>query len=122
MTDVFLVVFSVISPASLENVTSKWVPEIRHYCPVAPIILVGTKSDMRDQNDTLKYLSSKGLRPISYEEGSAKANEIGAKYLECSAYTQKGLKQVFDEAIRAVICPQDKKKIKGNKHAKCSIL
>ena len=49
------------------------------------------------------------------------ARQIGAvKYLECSALTQKGLKNVFDEAIRVVLCPpQDKK---SSKKGKCEIL
>lgn len=47
------------------------------------------------------------------------AKEIGAvKYLECSALTQKGLKTVFDEAIRAVLCPVLHQKPKR----KCSLL
>ena len=40
-TDVFLICFSVVSPSSFENVTSKWYPEIKHHCPDAPILVVG---------------------------------------------------------------------------------
>jgi Ras family len=43
------------------------------------------------------------MSPIQFSQGVAMCKDIGAvKYLECSALTQKGLKTVFDEAIRAV--------------------
>lgn len=43
------------------------------------------------------------MQPIQFTSGNAMRGDIGAvKYLECSALTQKGLKNVFDEAIRAV--------------------
>jgi len=43
-TDVFLVCFAINSTTSLENITSKWLPEINHHMPKAPQILVGCKS------------------------------------------------------------------------------
>jgi Ras-related C3 botulinum toxin substrate 1 len=51
------------------------------------------------------------------------AKEIGAvKYMECSALTQKGLKAVFDEAIRAVIAPPEKKSGGKRRRGNCNIL
>ncbi|PIK45861.1 putative ras-related C3 botulinum toxin substrate 1-like, partial [Apostichopus japonicus] len=101
------------SPASYENVRTKWYPEVSHHCPSTPIILVGTKLDLRDDKETMNKLSERSLRPIAYPQGLQMQKEIHAvKYLECSALTQKGLKTVFDEAIRAVLCPPAKNKSK----------
>ncbi|KAF7649511.1 hypothetical protein LDENG_00140440, partial [Lucifuga dentata] len=90
-----------------------WYPEVRHHCPSTPIILVGTKLDLRDDKETIEKLKEKKLAPITYPQGLALAKETEAvKYLECSALTQRGLKTVFDEAIRAVLSPKPTKKKK----------
>ena len=66
-TDVFLVCFSIaiISPASFEEVRAKWVPEVMNHCPNVPIVLVGTKLDLRDDRDTNELLARKNLQPIT---------------------------------------------------------
>ncbi|KAL1453182.1 hypothetical protein WDU94_007348 [Cyamophila willieti] len=103
-TDAFLVCFSVVNPVSFNNVRNKWYPEVTHHCPGVPIILVGTKIDLRDNKDVLQRLKNMRQSPISYSQGLSMAKEMGAvKYMECSALTQKGLKTVFDEAIRTVL-------------------
>ncbi|XP_040212755.1 ras-related C3 botulinum toxin substrate 1-like [Rana temporaria] len=112
-TDVFLVCFSIVSPASFENVYEKWYPEVQHHCPSTSIILVGTKLDLRDDKETIAKLKGQNLAPITFPQGLTMAKKIGArKYLECSALTQRGLKIVFDEAIRAVLIPPPVKKRK----------
>ena len=94
-TDVFLICFSIISPASFENVRAKWYPEVSHHCPNTPVVLVGTKLDLRDDQDTNDLLAKKNLQPLTYAQGLQMAKEINAvKYLECSALTQKGLKVI----------------------------
>ncbi|CAI5714453.1 unnamed protein product [Hyaloperonospora brassicae] len=121
-TDVFLVCFSVVSRASFDNVTMKWLPELRHHAPGVPFILVGTKSDLRDDEETLAKLREKKLAPISHDQGERLKSELGAyAYIECSALTQRGLKLVFDEAIRCVVTNQQNPK-SHKKTFKCSIL
>lgn len=110
-TDVFLVCFSVTSPASYENVREKWLPEVRHHCPGVPCLIVGTQVDLRDDPAVIERLARQKQRPITTEMGERVTRELGAiKYVECSALTQKGLKNVFDEAIVAALEPPVVKK------------
>lgn len=105
-TGVFLICFSITSPASFQNAKDNWQPEIIRHCPGVPFFLIGTKIDLRDDPDVIERLKERGASPISNAQGINLARDIGAvKYLECSALTQKGLKTVFDEAIRTVISP-----------------
>lgn len=79
--------------------------------------MCGTKIDLRDDIETIEQLQKQNLQPIKREQGIKLAKKIKAyTYVECSALTQKGLHQVFEEAIRAVLVP------KITKQKKCVIL
>ncbi|KAG7462952.1 ras homolog family member Ua [Megalops cyprinoides] len=102
--DIFLLCFSVVSPSSFQNVGEKWVPEIRYHCPWAPVVLVGTQSDLREDVKVLIELAKYRERPVDPQEAWLCAQDIQAvSYMECSALTQKNLKEVFDAAIVASI-------------------
>ena len=120
-TDVFMVAFSVSSPTSLENVKHRWWPELCHYAPGVPIVLVGTKADLRDDVVVVNQLRTKGVSPVTEEQGQRFAKEIGAiGYVECSALSQVGLKDAFDTCIRAGLDKSLKKKKKHHKN--CIVL
>jgi len=103
-SDVFLICFSIVDPYSLENVASKWVQEVQLHCPNTPFILVGTKIDLRNNEGEIERLAKLSKAPVTSKQGANMAAQIKAtKYLECSALTQIGLKQIFDEAINIVI-------------------
>ena len=100
-TDVFLVCFSVASPASFENVREKWFPEVHHHCPGVPCLLVGTQVDLRTKQPIIDKLAQHQLAPVQKADGERMAKKVGAvKYVECSALTQYKLKDVFDEVSR----------------------
>jgi hypothetical protein len=89
----------------------QWIPEIRHHAPDTPFILVATKADLRDSPDwNVKYKAD----AVSAEEGSALAKKLGAvAFMECSALTQKGLKAIFDEAIRVGLQKQVRRRCRA---------
>ena len=119
-TDVFLVCFSVVSPSSFKNVKEKWIPEMIQVCkghcsqcsiPLPPFLLVGTKIDLRDDAGMIERLANEKQKPLTLEMGEKLARELGAvKYVECSALTQEGIKDIFPEAILAALKPQRKNK------------
>lgn len=143
--DVFILAFSLISKASYENVSKKvknypsnilfgrlssvsqslqlcvlqWIPELKHYAPGVPIILVGTKlgeifhyycswslthlitiCDARAcvaahifpdlRDDKQFFIDHPGAVPISTAQGEELRKQIGSPtYIECSSKTQE---------------------------------
>ncbi|XP_071820645.1 ras-related C3 botulinum toxin substrate 1-like [Apostichopus japonicus] len=118
-TSVLLLCFSLTSRSSYQNIKEKWYPEIRHHCPNTPIILVGTKQDLRGDekgNRESQRKSDSESTVITHSQGLRLQKKVKAvKYVECSALTQEGLKATLHEAIRAALC-------KSNNTHKCSIM
>ena len=120
----------------------QWISEVLHFCQGLPIILVGCKKDLRFDQKTIEELHKTSQKPVTPEQVSRRlklhstANrtqacitdnttaqaedvrkKIGAqKYLECSAKTNEGVREVFEHATRAALLTRKKEK------KKCSIL
>ncbi|KAK6964628.1 ras-related protein ced-10 [Biomphalaria glabrata] len=110
--DCFILCFSLCNKTNAENIKDKWYPEIYYHCPNAVYIVVGTKLDMRQ--DKTKKNDPKKI--VSRSEGKKISKSIKAfKYLECSALTQEGLKEVFDEAVKAFLYKKAEQKPNNNK-------
>lgn len=94
----------------------QWYPEMAHFCENVPLILVCTKTDLREDQQTLSLMAAQGTTPINASEGERVAKEIGARrYMECSAKARKGVGEVFDAAIRESMKKGGLKKMKGKK-------
>ena len=120
-TDLLFVCFAIDCPNSLENVMDKviqssdskvphsiliaiqWYPEVLHFCPTTPLILVGLKSDLRTKRTCIDLLKTQGLTPVTPEQGKAVADRMGATYVECSSKEMRGVDQVFELAVNTAI-------------------
>jgi GTPase SAR1 family protein len=116
---IFVITHFLISESSFKNVLEKWYPELNHHCPGAQILLVGTQADMRTDLTAVSRLQARGQTMISREKGEELCKKINAaSYVECSALTQEGMKQVFDEAIRLATT----KRPSGKSKSRCLLL
>ena len=98
---------SLVRPIGIIELTQQWWPEIQHHCeyssqtyklpvsscrscphrrakqkltlaPGTPILLIGTKLDLRDDHHTIEKLRQKKQQPVQYAMGSAMSSEIKA--------------------------------------------
>ncbi|KAE8152208.1 Rho GTPase Rho4 [Aspergillus avenaceus] len=106
-TDLLFVCFAIDCPASLENVMDKWYPEVLHFCPTTPIILVGLKSDLRNKRTCIELLKTQGLTPVTPEQGQAVARRMNASYVECSSKEMRGVDGVFELAVDTVVSTEE---------------
>ncbi|RFU31429.1 hypothetical protein B7463_g4926, partial [Scytalidium lignicola] len=102
-TDLLFVCFAIDCPNSLENVMDKWYPEVLHFCPYTPLVLVGLKSDLRTKRTCIDLLKTQGLTPVTREQGMAVAQKMGARYMECSSKEMTGVDEIFTDAIDIVV-------------------
>lgn len=102
-TDVVLLCYPVNSHESLARIESKWAPEVAHYCPNVPKLLVALKVDLR-RSELPIYSKEAGMtgRCVTAEEGQAVADRINARYVECSAKYGEMVGEIFEMAVRAV--------------------
>ncbi|CAJ2511313.1 Uu.00g069380.m01.CDS01 [Anthostomella pinea] len=102
-TDLIFVCFAIDCPNSLDNVLDKWYPEVLHFCPYTPLILVGLKSDLRHKKTCVEMLKTQGLTPVTADQGMSLAKKMGAQYMECSSKEMTGVDEIFDRAINTVV-------------------
>lgn len=89
--EVIAIAFSLVDLESFQNVKEKWHPQVVENCPPGfPVILVGTKKDLRDGR-------TEGV--VTKEQGKTLANEINVNHyleLECTTETKEGLNEFLD--------------------------
>ncbi|KAF8290438.1 hypothetical protein DL93DRAFT_1087213 [Clavulina sp. PMI_390] len=131
VTDVFLLCFSIESRQSFQSIMEKWFPEVHHHCPGTACLLVGMKSDLRNDPDTVAKLARQNQTPVTRADGERLATNLrrmpivradggraattlgGCKYFEVSALTHDGVAELFEQVIITAITPLPKSEGRG---------
>lgn len=104
-SDIFIILYAIDDLDSYENVQSQWHPELNFIKPEVPIVLIGTKSDLRDQNP----------ESIAYTQGKALAKNISAeRFMETTINLANSVILVFEEIIK-IFCKFKKVALDPNK-------
>ncbi|XP_048448908.1 rho-related GTP-binding protein RhoN-like, partial [Rhincodon typus] len=93
-----------------------WQSETQEFCPSAKVLVVGCKIDMRTDLNVLRELSKQRLIPVTHEQGSTVARQIGATaYVECSSkVSENSVRDVFHVTTLASVNKMQKNLKRSN--------
>jgi len=115
-TDIFILCYSCISPASYKNL-DRWIEELYGYDKNANIVIVCTKVDCLKDPEICNLLLSKNIQPLT----TADLDALSTKYpsiprVECSSKTGWNVKKVFETAVHSLV-----NKPSENTRCRCNI-
>ncbi|XP_063015503.1 rho-related GTP-binding protein RhoD [Melospiza melodia melodia] len=121
--NVVLMCFDVTDSNSFDNILTKWYPEVNHFCKGVPVLLVGCKTDLRQDQEALQKLKDGRIEPVSRQQGEAMARQVRAvSYMECSARYQDNVGNIFVTACNVAISAARRRQRKAGPRRGCAIL
>ncbi|KAM3728676.1 Rho-related GTP-binding protein RhoA-B [Dirofilaria immitis] len=102
--NIIIICYSIDSRKSFWNAHHRWYDEIQYgFCPKnIPFILAATKTDLRNDQDTINRLKAENTITVSAEEGKKLAERIGAyAYTECTCKNRESIFEVFRIALKS---------------------
>ncbi|KAI9106081.1 P-loop containing nucleoside triphosphate hydrolase protein [Phlyctochytrium arcticum] len=100
----FLMCFAVNERRGFRELEEKWLPEIRYFSAGCTFAVAALKTDLRSDMEEISNLLLDGDTVISFEEGKAMADRLGAThYVEASARSNEGVLDVISAAISPLV-------------------
>ncbi|XP_041029804.1 rho-related GTP-binding protein RhoF-like [Carcharodon carcharias] len=120
--NVVLICYDVSNPASFHHVLTRWLPELRQFCPGTPMFLVACKKDLRMDKICQRQLNKAGQQIITSTQGLTMADQIcAAGFLECSAKLEEKVVETFHDAVLAAFTGCSRTRVKRKSERSCLV-